>query len=104
MRGIPGDYYSPSRFVRLAYLNANYPEKETEQENVTRLFRSLEGVSMVEGASRMADGDFEITIFTSGFSAGTNTYYYSTYNNPAIRAVAMGDYDLHGSQLIEIAE
>ena len=46
----------------------------------------------------------EITIFTSGFSAGTNTYYYSTYNNPAIRAVAMGDYDLHGSQLIEIAE
>ena len=49
MRGIPGDCYSPSRFVKAAYLNANYPQKESETENVVRMFRSLEGVVMIEG-------------------------------------------------------
>lgn len=102
MRGLPGDYYSPSRFVRLAYLNANYPIKETEEENVSRLFHSLGGVSMIEGAARMLNGDFEITIFTGGFSSRTNTYYYSTYDDPRIRAVAMNDYDLQGSRLIQV--
>lgn len=104
MRGIPGDYYSPSRFVRLAYLNANYPDKDSEQENVARLFHSLGGVSMVEGAARMTDGDFEVTVFTGGFSSRTNTYYYSTYDNPAIRAVAMGDYDLEGDSIIQVED
>lgn len=100
MRGLPGDYYSPSRFVRAAYLNANYPARETEEENVTRMFRTLEGVSMIDGAARMIDGDFERTIYTGGFSALTNTYYYSTYDDPAIRAFPLGDFDLSGDQLI----
>lgn len=69
MRGIPGDCYSPSRFVKAAYLNANYPQKESETENVVRMFRSLEGVVMIEGASRMGDGKFEKTIYTGCFSA-----------------------------------
>lgn len=64
MRGIPGDCYSPSRFVKAAYLNANYPQEESETENVVRMFRSLEGVVMIEGASRMGDGKFEKTIYT----------------------------------------
>ena len=29
-RGFPGDYTFPSRFVRAAYVNANYPQKERE--------------------------------------------------------------------------
>lgn len=71
MRGIPGDCYSLSRFVKAAYLNANYPQKESETENVVRMFRSLEGVVMIEGASRMGDGKFEKTIYTGCFSART---------------------------------
>ena len=59
---------------------------------------------MVEGAARMADGDFEVTIFTGGFSARTNTYYYSTYDNPAIRAVAMDDYNLQGTDIIQVED
>lgn len=102
MRGIPGDYYSTSRFVRLAYLNANYPDKETESENVARLFHSLGGVSMIEGAALMDNGDFEITIYTGGFSSRTNTYYYSTYDNPSVRSVSMDDYNLNGQSIIQI--
>ncbi len=102
MRGLPGDYYSPSRFVRVAYLNAHYPQKDTEAENVSRLFHTLAGVAMIDGAARMADGNFELTIFTGGVSCRTNTYYYSTYEDPTIRSVALGDYDIAGTELVVV--
>ena len=91
MRGIPGDCYSPSRFVKAAYLNANYPQKDSEAENVIRMFRSLEGVAMIEGASKMGDGKFEKTIYTGCFSARTGNYYYATYEDPSIRYVSLMD-------------
>jgi DNA recombination protein RmuC len=52
---------------------------------------------MIDGAARMTDGDFELTIFTGGVSCRTNTYYYSTYDDPAIRSVALADYDVQGT-------
>ena len=103
MRGIPGDCYSPSRFVRVAYLNAFYPAKESEAENVSRLFHTLGGVSMVEGAARMIDGGFEITVYTGGMSTRTNTYYYNSYDDPAIRSVALADYDSTGTEIVQVA-
>ncbi|WP_127843126.1 choloylglycine hydrolase [Actinomyces wuliandei] len=104
MRGLPGDYYSPSRFVRAAYLNSHYPTKSTEEDNVSRLFHSLAGVAMIDGAARMGDGSYEVTVYTGGFSSRTSTYYYSTYEDPAVRAVAMGDYDLTGTELVQVEE
>lgn len=100
MRGLPGDYYSPSRFVRVAYLNAHYPQKNSEEENVSRLFHTLTGVAMIDGAARMTNGDFELTIYTGGVSTKTNTYYYSTYEDPSIRSIALGDFDTTGSDLV----
>lgn len=91
MRGIPGDSYSPSRFVKAAYLNASYPQKSGEKDNVIRMFRTLEGVAMVEGAARLAGGDFEYTLYTSCFAAGSGRYYWSTYDDPAIRYVGLAD-------------
>lgn len=102
MRGLPGDCYSPSRFVRIAYHNANYPVKSTEAENVTRMFKTLGAVAMVDGAGIMADGKYEITTYTGGFSSATNTYYYNTYDNPTIKSVAMADHDLTSAELIEV--
>ena len=101
MRGIPGDYYAPSRFVRVAYLNTHYPVKSGEADNVSRLFHTLTGVAMVEGAALMADGQSEITVYTGGYSAATKTYYYNTYENPAIVAVPMSDFDLDAKELAE---
>lgn len=102
LRGLPGDYYSPSRFVRVAYLNTHYPVKTTEAENVSRLFHTLTGVSMIDGAAEMADGKCEITVYTGGYSAATGTYYYNTYEDSAIRAVKMADYKIRGNELIEV--
>lgn len=94
MRGIPGDYYSTSRFVRAAYLNTHYPVKDTEEENVSRLFHTLAGVSMIEGAAKMENGEYEKTIYTGGFSSSTNTYYYNTYDDPTIKRMRLNDFNL----------
>ncbi|MBP3899198.1 choloylglycine hydrolase [Candidatus Saccharibacteria bacterium] len=101
MRGLPGDYYSPSRFVRVAYLNTHYPAKSTEEENVSRLFHTLTGVAMIDGAAAMASGDFEKTVYTGGYSAATKTYYWNTYEDPAIKKSALADFDVNGTELIE---
>ncbi|MBQ8985190.1 choloylglycine hydrolase [Candidatus Saccharibacteria bacterium] len=102
MRGIPGDYYSPSRFVRVAYLNNHYPVKDNEDENVSRLFHTLTGVAMIDGGALMDETNYEKTIYTGGYSTASKTYYYSTYENPAIVHVSLGDYDLDKADLITV--
>ena len=101
MRGLPGDYYSPSRFVRVAYLNTHYPTKATEEENVSRLFHTLAGVAMIDGAAAMSDGEFEKTVYTGGFSAATKTYYWNTYEDPTIKKALLSDYDIDGEELMQ---
>ncbi len=98
--GLPGGSYPADRFVRAAYLNTHYPLKTTEEDNVSRLFHTLAGVAMIEGGAAMADGTFEKTIYTSGYSARTKTYYYNTYEDPTIKSVAMESKDLNSSDLI----
>ncbi len=100
MRGIPGDFYSPSRFVRAAYLNAHYPQQQGEAANVSRLFHTLLGVSMVKGGAKVADGDFEYTLYTGGYSAATQTYYYSTYEDLAVKSFRLQDAGLEGGQVV----
>lgn len=100
MRGIPGGFYSTDRFIRVAYLNTHYPVQSDEATNVSRLFHTLTGVAMIDGGASMADGAFEKTIYTGGYSTATQTYYYSTYEDPAIRSVALKDQNIDSSELI----
>ena len=100
LRGLPGGFYSTDRFVRVAYFNTHYPVQSDEASNISRLFHTLTGVAMIDGAAAMADGAFEKTIYTGGYSAATQTYYYNTYEDPAIKSVALGDHKLDSSELI----
>ena len=100
MHGIPGDVSAPSRFVRVAYTNAHYPEQNGETANVSRLFHTLGSVQMVDGASKMADGKFERTLFSSGYYAKTNAYYMNTYDDPTIRSYPFAHFDLDADELI----
>lgn len=102
MRGLPGDYYSPSRFVRVAYLNTHYPVQSDEASNVSRLFHTLAGVAMIDGAAAMADGKFEKTVYTGGYSTATQTYYYNTYEDPTIKSTSLKDHNLDSTEIIVI--
>ena len=102
MRGIPGDYYSTSRFVRVAYLNTHYPTKDTEEDNILRLFHTLTGVAMIDGAAHMDETAFEKTIDTGGYSTASKTYYYNTYENPAILHGSLENHNLDTADLTEV--
>ena len=102
MRGIPGGFYSTDRFIRVAYLNTHYPVQSDEATNVSRLFHTLTGVAMIDGGAQMGDGAYEKTVYTGGYSSATKTYYYNTYEDPAIKSVALGDYNLDASELTAV--
>ena len=101
LRGLPGGFYSTDRFIRVAYFNTHYPMQSDEATNVSRLFHTLTGVAMIDGGAAMADGQYEKTIYTGGYSTRTKTYYYNTYEDPAIVAVPMSDFDLDSSELAQ---
>lgn len=84
-----------------ADLNTHYPKKSKEDENVARLFHTLAGVAMIDGAAQMVDGACEKTLYTGGFSAATNKNYYNTYDDFTIRSVNIEDYDIGSSVVIE---
>lgn len=99
MEAIPGGVGSAARFVRAAYTNANHPATSTERAGVARLFRTLGAVQMVDGMAKAPDGRFEKTLFTSGFSAATGTYYANTYDDFEIRAFPFSSFEVDGAQL-----
>lgn len=102
MRGLPGGFYSTDRFIRVAYLNTHYPVQSDETSNVSRLFHTLAGVAMIDGGAAMADGKFEKTVYTGGYSTATHTYYYNTYEDPAIQSVALKDQKLDSTEIIVV--
>lgn len=102
MIGFPGAYDPASRFVRVAFLNAHYPEEDGEMANVGRLFRTLNGVYQCKGGGAQGNGQFEYTLYTGGYSAATKTYYFSTYDEPAYQKASLNDYDLNGTALIQV--
>ena len=100
IRGLPGGFYSTDRFIRAAYFNTHYPAQSTEEANVSRLFHTLTGVAMIDGAAAMTDGSYEKTIYTGGYSTATQTYYYNTYEDPAIKSVSLRNQKLDSAELI----
>ena len=93
MAGLPGDPSAISRFVRVAILNAQYPEQTGSADNNTRLLKTLEAVSMVKGYCKQENGDYEITLYSAGYNDGQKTYFYNTYDEPAVQTVKFADFE-----------
>lgn len=98
--GLPGDLSSPSRFVRAAFVRANSISGPSEEESVSQFFHILGSVEQQRGASRLENGQCEITVYACCCSARTLTYYYTTYENRGITAVDLRREDLNGTRLI----
>lgn len=101
--GLPGDWSSPSRFVKAAYLRANALPGKTEAENVSRFFHLLEGVAMPAGAVLVPHNGTEaaeITVYACCADLTNGIYYYKTHENSRITAAALQDEDLSGTALV----
>lgn len=98
--GLPGDLSSPSRFVRVAFTKMNSISGDSESESVSQFFHILGSVDQQRGCCEVADGAYEITIYTSCCNANRGIYYYTTYENHQITGVDMHKENLESNHII----
>ncbi len=88
MLGLPGDYTSPSRFVRAAaFANTALPSAN-EEEGIFRAFHTLNAFDIPKGAIRdnaTKDAHTDYTVWTSAVDTKNKVYYYKTYKNQSIK-------------------
>lgn len=101
--GLPGDWSSPSRFIRAAFVRANamQSEDECEKENVAQFFHILSSVAMVKGCVAVGDS-YEFTQYSSCCDTEKGIYYFKTYSDDAQRCVNMNEYDLQSKSLFDV--
>lgn len=89
--GLPGDYSSPSRFVRTAFMKHFSLRGKDELDGVSRMFRAFAPVDIPEGLVR-ADPDYPVyeqTLCTSVMCAESGRYYFAPAWNRRISAVRL---------------
>ena len=97
--GMPGDFSSVSRFVRIAYIRAHMPELKDDEAAITQFFNMLDYVKMVKGGVRTQDGLEDLTTYTACMDQQKGIYYYRNYYNNRINAVDMHKEDLDGNEI-----
>ena len=98
--GLPGDLSSTSRFAKVAFTRAHSVSGEDEMESVGQFFHILGSVDQQRGCCEVAEGKYEITIYTSCCNATRGIYYYTTYTNHQISAVDMHKEDLEQNAVV----
>lgn len=101
-QGLPGDWSSPSRFIRLAMLKKYAVCGQNEKQGTARLFRIMESAAFPLGMVRVSQpgGPTELdqnvqpwdyTLYTVVYCAETGRCSWTTYDNPAIRTVTLAE-------------
>ncbi len=97
--GMPGDFASVSRFVRIAYIRAHMPEIKDDVQAITQFFHMLDYVKMVKGGVLTDEGLEDGTTYSSCMDQEKGVYYYKTYENNRISAIDMHKEQLEGTEL-----
>ena len=100
--GLPGDYSSPSRFVKASYLR-RVSDFYGDERDVAQMFRLLGAVAPVRGSVRTEKGENHFTVYSCCMDGDEGIYYYQTADDPRIVGIRLRDLDLHGGELKEFA-
>ncbi len=74
-------------------------QEQEEITSVSQFFHILSSVEMPRGSVRLENGKSDITVYSSCCNQDTGVYYYTTYDNRQISAVAMHQEDLDSDKL-----
>lgn len=99
--GLPGDFSPTSRFVKAVFLKLNSACNGGEAESIAQFFHLLDAVAMPDGIVATRSGLYEKTCYSCCINCDTGVYYYKTYYNNQITAIALNRSDLNGRNLIE---
>ncbi len=97
--GLPGDFSSPSRFVRAAFTKLNSVCDNSESDSLSQFYRILDSVNQQRGCCK-ANEKYVYTIYTSCCNTDKGIYYYTTYENNQISAVYLYNENLEGYDLV----
>ena len=87
--GLPGDFSSPSRFLRAVVISRLTPSAPDE---VGAFFHIMDSVAIPCGAVIDESGAPRKTVYTSCMDADAGKYYFHTYANRSIRAAELTDF------------
>ena len=76
--GMPGDYTSMSRFVRIAYLNY-FSEPLSDKETISQAFHLLSSVNIAKGAIKLEDEPAEESLLYSQYQIVYDLKHLSLY-------------------------
>ena len=93
--GLPGDFSSPSRFVRAVFVKY---ATQKDCDDLSQFFHMLGAVEQVDGCVRVGD-KFQKTLYTCCCDTEKGIYYYTTYGNRQITAIDMHRTDLDSNSL-----
>ena len=106
---LPGDYSSPSRFIRAALLRkwaiGDSLSPQTVGDDITQaakaspqtqFFRILSAVSPMAGAVMTPEGRCHRTLYTCCMDTAAVAYLYHTESDPTLRRISFSARDLNG--------
>ena len=96
MQGLPGDFSSPSRFVRLAMLKKCAVPGQNETDGVAKLFHLMQSAAFPLGAVRVSEPGhvperdegvvpFDYTLYTVVLCAQSLRCYWTSYENQRVQ-------------------
>lgn len=87
--GMPGDYTSPSRFVRTVFMRQYANPVETDAEAINALSHLLNSVEITKGVKLQADGSSDYTQYRAYMSMHEPAFYIQPYDDQTITRVAL---------------
>ncbi|RUQ85405.1 choloylglycine hydrolase family protein [Legionella septentrionalis] len=106
LRGLPGDFTPPSRFVRAALYSASALPIATAEQGVFNVFHILNQFDIPVGAVRAEENGkmmVENTLATTVKDPQNLKYYFKTYEDQSIRVIDLQQFDLNSKELISIS-
>ncbi len=89
--GLPGDWSSASRFVRVAFAVKHAPAETNDAARVAAFFRLLHTVTVPRGCVQSAEGRCHSTVYSCCYDTVRKAYHYTTIDAPQVHSVSLGD-------------
>src|SRR5210317_942243 len=95
LNGMPGDFTSPSRFIRAVAFQEMHAPSGTADDGIKTAFHILNQFDIPKGASVQKEGGVEypdITQVTAASDLTNLRFFFRTYENSQIRMITMADF------------
>lgn len=106
LHGLPGDFTSPSRFVRAAFFSIVATPAENAQQNVLQAFHILNQFDIPVGSVRDVENNkvaFDRTLVTTVKNPASLKYYFKTYADQTIKVIDLNKFDLNDKTIKRIS-